>query len=68
MAIYQGDARQVLAEMPAGSVDCIVTSPPYWACATTAAHIGPLMQVWSSKARDAGGSQGCLRGLKYYIG
>jgi site-specific DNA-methyltransferase (cytosine-N4-specific) len=30
MAIYRGDARQVLAEMPAGSVDCIVTSPPYW--------------------------------------
>lgn len=28
--IYHGDARQVLAEMPAGSVDCIVTSPPYW--------------------------------------
>ncbi|MFI7449601.1 DNA-methyltransferase [Nonomuraea sp. NPDC049714] len=29
-AIYHGDARQVLSEMPAGSVDCIVTSPPYW--------------------------------------
>ncbi|WP_326632628.1 site-specific DNA-methyltransferase [Nonomuraea fuscirosea] len=29
-AIYHGDARQVLAEMPPGSVDCIVTSPPYW--------------------------------------
>jgi site-specific DNA-methyltransferase (cytosine-N4-specific) len=25
-----GDARQVLAAMPAGSADCIVTSPPYW--------------------------------------
>ncbi|WP_326823314.1 DNA-methyltransferase [Streptosporangium sp. NBC_01756] len=29
-AIYHGDAREVLAEMPAGSVDCIITSPPYW--------------------------------------
>ncbi|NBE94521.1 site-specific DNA-methyltransferase [Nonomuraea sp. KC401] len=29
-AIYHGDARQVRSEMPAGSVDCIVTSPPYW--------------------------------------
>ncbi|MEO3797755.1 site-specific DNA-methyltransferase [Nonomuraea sp. B10E15] len=29
-AVYHGDARQVLSEMPAGSVDCIVTSPPYW--------------------------------------
>ncbi|MDF5757609.1 site-specific DNA-methyltransferase [Spongiactinospora sp. TRM90649] len=29
-ALYHGDARQVLGELPAGSVDCIVTSPPYW--------------------------------------
>ncbi|MEV4575029.1 site-specific DNA-methyltransferase [Nonomuraea jabiensis] len=29
-AIYHGDALQVLTEMPSGSVDCIVTSPPYW--------------------------------------
>ncbi|MEV4188375.1 aldo/keto reductase [Streptosporangium canum] len=29
-AIYHGDAREVLAERPAGSVDCIITSPPYW--------------------------------------
>ncbi|HUY45382.1 MAG TPA: site-specific DNA-methyltransferase [Streptosporangiaceae bacterium] len=30
-ALYVGDARNVLATMPAGSADCIVTSPPYWA-------------------------------------
>jgi DNA modification methylase len=29
--LYLGDARDVLASMPAGSADCIVTSPPYWA-------------------------------------
>ncbi|RBQ12132.1 site-specific DNA-methyltransferase [Spongiactinospora rosea] len=29
-ALYHGDAQKVLAEMPAASVDCIVTSPPYW--------------------------------------
>ena len=28
--IYVGDARDVLAAMPDGSADCIVTSPPYW--------------------------------------
>jgi len=28
--LYLGDARQVLAAMPAASVDCIVTSPPFW--------------------------------------
>jgi site-specific DNA-methyltransferase (cytosine-N4-specific) len=26
-----GDALGVLAAMPDGSADCIVTSPPYWA-------------------------------------
>lgn len=28
--IHQGDATETMAEMPADSVDCIVTSPPYW--------------------------------------
>jgi site-specific DNA-methyltransferase (cytosine-N4-specific) len=28
--LYVGDVRDVLAEMPDGSVDCVVTSPPYW--------------------------------------
>jgi site-specific DNA-methyltransferase (cytosine-N4-specific) len=28
--LHVGDARQVLASMPAQSADCIVTSPPYW--------------------------------------
>lgn len=30
MRLYHGDVRQVLAGMPDASVDCIVTSPPYW--------------------------------------
>jgi DNA modification methylase len=29
-ALYVGDAFDVLADMPDGSADCIVTSPPYW--------------------------------------
>ena len=28
--VHIGDARHVLAQMPDGSADCIVTSPPYW--------------------------------------
>ncbi|MBN6050789.1 site-specific DNA-methyltransferase, partial [Nonomuraea sp. RK-328] len=28
--LYLGDAQEVLAEMPAGSADCIITSPPYY--------------------------------------
>ena len=30
VAVYLGDAREVLAELSADSVDCVVTSPPYW--------------------------------------
>jgi DNA modification methylase len=29
-ALYVGDAGAVLADLPDGSADCIVTSPPYW--------------------------------------
>lgn len=29
--ILQGDCRLVLPTLPAASVDCVVTSPPYWA-------------------------------------
>jgi hypothetical protein len=30
VALYLGDARRVLAAMPEASVDCLVTSPPFW--------------------------------------
>ena len=30
VSVYLGDAREVMAELPAESVDCVVTSPPYW--------------------------------------
>ena len=29
--IIRGDALQILKTLPSESVDCIVTSPPYWA-------------------------------------
>lgn len=28
--LYVGDVREVLGELPDESVDCVVTSPPYW--------------------------------------
>jgi DNA modification methylase len=28
--VYGGDCREVLASLPSDSVDCVVTSPPYW--------------------------------------
>lgn len=30
-AILQGDALQCLKELPNESIDCVMTSPPYWA-------------------------------------
>jgi site-specific DNA-methyltransferase (cytosine-N4-specific) len=30
LTIHAGDCRAVMAEMPADSIDCVVTSPPYW--------------------------------------
>jgi DNA modification methylase len=30
LTLYGGDCRSVLASLPADSVDCVVTSPPYW--------------------------------------
>ena len=30
VTLWHGDALAVLADLPAGSVDCIVTSPPYF--------------------------------------
>lgn len=30
VTLYHGDAASTLAQLPAGSVDCIVTSPPYF--------------------------------------
>jgi DNA modification methylase len=31
VTLYVGDAAEVLACLPADSIDCVVTSPPYWA-------------------------------------
>jgi DNA modification methylase len=30
VTVHLGDAREVLSTLPAASVDCCVTSPPYW--------------------------------------
>jgi len=30
MKLYKGDCLEVMKDIPDGSVDCIVTSPPYW--------------------------------------
>ena len=30
VTVYLGDARDVLADLPSESIDCAITSPPYW--------------------------------------
>ena len=40
--LYCGSALQVLKEMPANMVDCVMTSPPYWALR----DYGSDAQVW----------------------
>ena len=30
LTLYLGDASSVLSDLPDGTVDCIVTSPPYY--------------------------------------
>jgi DNA modification methylase len=30
LTLHHGDVREVLASLPAGSVDCVITSPPYY--------------------------------------
>ena len=30
ITVYLGDVRQLLADLPESSIDCCVTSPPYW--------------------------------------
>jgi DNA modification methylase len=54
MKILCGDAATVMAEMPAGSVDLIVTSPPYWQGDngdSYAGYLEDLQTVWSLCAR-----------------
>lgn len=48
MRLYHGDVREVLRGLPAGSVQCVVTSPPYWSLR----DYGIEPNVW-------GGKDGC---------
>jgi site-specific DNA-methyltransferase (adenine-specific) len=44
-----GDALEVLRDLPEGSVDCVVTSPPYWGLRSYLLDSDPL------KSREIGG-------------
>lgn len=50
VTIHKGDCREVMAAMPAESVHCVVTSPPYWG----------LRSYGVESSEWANGWQGCL--------
>src|SRR5579875_2130272 len=73
--LYLGDARDVLADMPDGSADCIVTSPPYWGKRDygiagqyghepePAAYVGTLRAVFAEARRVLAGDGTCWLNL-----
>lgn len=42
VALHHGQALDVLAEIPTGSADCVVTSPPYWSVRDYGGETGQL--------------------------
>ena len=48
VTVYLGDAREVMADLPTESIDCVVSSPPYWGLR----DFGVSPTVW-------GGEPGC---------
>jgi DNA modification methylase len=73
--LHVGDARAVLATMPAESADCIVTSPPYWGKRdygtpaqygheeTPAAYVETMRGVFSEARRVLAGDGTCWLNL-----
>jgi DNA modification methylase len=45
--LFQGDCREILAEMPENSVQCCITSPPYWGLRK---YKGNQDRIWGGKA------------------
>lgn len=59
--LHAGDAAEIMSRWPDGSVDLIITSPPYWTAVeyegqtaewpTYEAYLDDMMSVWSQCAR-----------------
>ncbi|MFG1255894.1 site-specific DNA-methyltransferase [Xanthobacter flavus] len=59
VTLWRGDVRAMLAQMPPDSVDCVVTSPPYWGLrdygvegqigleATLGEHLAVMVEVFA---------------------
>lgn len=53
VTLYQGDALELLDEVPAGSVDLVVTDPPYVIGAVSAGNIGAKAGGWADMMNSA---------------
>lgn len=51
--IITGDCRTVLADLPAGSVQCCVTSPPYYGLRSYLPDVVRLKPTLTDEARAA---------------
>lgn len=59
--LHVGEAASIMSQWPAGSVDLVITSPPYWTAVeyegqapewpTYEAYLDDMMKVWSQCAR-----------------
>lgn len=51
-----GDAYDLVGDLPVASVDCVLTSPPYWGLRTYGLpHSDNILQKWRDRAADVAG-------------
>jgi DNA modification methylase len=60
--VYQGDARVVLREMEPESVQCVVTSPPYWSLR----DYGIPPSVWGGEEHEHEWGEGIIENATNY--
>lgn len=51
LTLYHGDCREVMAALPAESVSCVITSPPFWGLRAYACE----PSIWGGAGADGEG-------------
>ena len=66
VTLYQGDCLEVMRDIPDGSVDAVITDPPYGAQKTTWDEEIPPIEIWREIKRitNIGASVLCFGGIK----
>lgn len=61
LTVFQGDCREVLPTLPEASVDCVVTSPPYWSLRDYSVELSlwggdpDHDHEWAAQSKSSGG-------------